>query len=176
MKNSDLLGLRNSLREVGEHKDTRFSYMIMKNEKKVQSACKSLDKAMTRDIEGRVQFEKERQELCMKHTKRDENGKPVIITDPITKGTSYDMKDMEEWNKVYTELSNKPEHKEYFKKLEEVRSENLNLLQAEAEKIDFHTMKLEDLPKDLTKKEMTIIEPFIDEGTAPKLTVVETDK
>ena len=134
MKNKDLFNLFNSLCNLSNLKGIKFSYGIIKNKKNIKNEIEILQNIIKPSQEF-IEFDKEREKLCKKYSKKDEKGEIII------KNNNYDIKSecKEIFNKEFDDL--KEQNKEFIIKREKQLEEYNKLLEEECN-IELHKIKI----------------------------------
>lgn len=152
MKRKDLGLAINALDNVSDIKGVKFAFTVLKNRKKIEKQLEE-DKPIFEEIlkptEGFIEYENKRIALCELHSEKDEDGKP------ITEGDKYKILDIQKFNDELFELTEK-----YTESVEDRKRqiEEYNSLMEENVDIDFQKISFENLPDDLTEKQLTSIE------------------
>jgi len=164
MKNLEVLVLWERLSKINDRKNTKFSYLILRNKKIIKDTVEALMAIQIQKIEGQDSFDKDRMNLCRAYAKKDEKGNPTLVQFAGTKVKSFDIEDMEGFNADMHKLLTSNRHAEYRENLERKTKEFDELLQCEAaDHGQFAKISLDDLPDDLTIEELEVIEQFIEE-------------
>jgi phosphopantetheinyl transferase (holo-ACP synthase) len=155
MKRKDIIGHIEALNGVSEIKGVKFAYTVLKNKKKFEKQIEE-DKEIFQKVltpsEDYKTYETKRIELCELHSIKDAEGKAVVEND---KYKLIDEKvftvDLEKLNTEFNDslVERKQQITEYTQLMEEVVN------------IEFIKLNLEDLPTDLTEKELESIEFMI---------------
>lgn len=153
MIKKEFVEIYRNLHQLGSLKGVRFSYFVNKNINIMKPEVEALDKALEAD-EGFNKFETERVELAKKHAKKDKKGKPVI------EDNGFVLEDTKEFDKEFTTL--KETHKESYAKREKQIEDYNNMLREEI-KFEFHKIKIEDMPEDISTAQMNGIYDLIQE-------------
>lgn len=153
MKKREARQLFINLRTLGELKGVKFAYGITKNINKLKPEIEALDKALEPTKEFQ-EFDKKRVELVKKHSRVDENGKPILKED-----NNYDVVNMGLFEKEFEEL--KKENQEVWDaRLAQI--EEFNKLLDEEINIEFYKIKLENVPENISTAQMSIITELIE--------------
>jgi len=155
MKNSELAPLHRALTNVGNLKGVKFSYAVAKNMSIIEKELEIIGE--TKAAKDFLEFDKQRQEkrlkLLEKHAKKDEDGKPIK-----KENGDYELESISKFTKEVSAL-----FEIEYEANKEVVDEYQKLLDQEAE-IEFHKVKLENVPEDITTGQMNLIFPIIDES------------
>lgn len=155
MKRKEITTILNSLNEVSEIKGVKFAFAILKNRKKLETQIEE-DKTIFEEIlkpsEGFKEFETKRVDICVLYSEKDENG------DPITENDQYKINELDKFNSELTLLSDK--YKEEIEGRYKQVSE-YNSLMEENIVIDFVKVNYEDLPSDISEKQLRGLEFMI---------------
>lgn len=152
----EVLNLKQGLESVSTLKGVKFAYAVSKNFKKITPEIEAFDDARKADKDFEA-YEKERMALCVKHSEKDKEGNPVMIKLP--NGQQYDIKDMVAFEKESKNLKDK--HNKAVDQREKQMADVEKLLQSEVS-IDFHKVKFEDIPNDITAVQLQSIDQMID--------------
>ena len=139
-------------RLAGRETSVRFHYLLLKNRRLIEPEVESIEKASVppKSIEA---FEEARIKLCESYCEKDDNGNPkqrMVQRDPNGPPQSQFVmvpETKEEFENLIEEL--KEEHKEALDQFEAKQKEVKDLLEAEVE-ITLHTIKLSEMPKELS--------------------------
>jgi len=155
MKRKEINLYLKSLNEVSEIKGVKFAFSIFKNRKKLENQIEE-DKTIFEEIlkpsDGFKEFESNRIDLCVKHSEKDDNG------NPITENDQYKIIDMDLFNSELNNLS------ELYKNDIDIRYKQVseyNKIMEEDIVIDFVKVDYNDLPEDVTEKQLRSIEFMI---------------
>ncbi len=154
MKKKDLLPLQAALIKLSTIRHTKFAYCIVKNLKKVQQETdiiRSLNKVSAEYTE----YEKKRIALCELYAEKNDKGVAII------EGSQYKIKSKKRFNTKLKALQE--EYKETIKEKEKRDSEMNELLMEEID-IEFHKIKVDSLPDELSGTDLMAIEDLIDAG------------
>jgi len=164
MKNRDILKIWDCLSIVGEHNNTMFNYVLLRNKRKMKDTVDVLKELQFHTkIDGHSEFEKDRLVLCVEHSHKNENGDPKMVAVPNTNIKTYDIADHEKFDEGVQKLLDSPKHDTYNKHVHKRHSEFEELLDKDAGEIDFIKISLVDLPSDLSTVELQAIELFVNE-------------
>ena len=132
----------------------KFNYALLKNKKKIQEELEILKTVIKPDKKAE-EFEKARIELCKEYCKKDKEGKEIIKQNKFV-GL--------ENNKEFTIAIDKLQetYKETLDKKEAQFKEYQTLLDEEVE-IKIHQVALNDVPKELTTKQLESIIEIVKE-------------
>ena len=165
LKNGELLNLYKALDQLGNLSGVKFAYGVSKNISLIKPEIELLEKALLPSNEYK-KFDDERIELVKKFTKKDKDGKPVMIRD-LVKGESYDIEEgkQAELDKEF-EVLKKANQKVYDLRQKQIE-EYLELLKVESQ-IKLHKIMLSDVPKEITVRQMHGLSEIItDEIVSP---------
>jgi len=152
MKRNDITAILNTLNEVSELKGVKFAFTVLKNRKKIESQIEE-DKLIFEEIlkpsEGFKEFETKRIDLCIYHSEKDDEG------NPITENDQYKIIDMDVFNEELKKLSDEYEEdvKNRYTQMEEYNS-----LMEEELTFDFKKLAFEDLPEEISEKQLRNLE------------------
>ena len=151
LKNKDLLRFRNGLNDVissGKYGEFKFSYAVSKTLRLVETAIADWQRSNKWGDEYK-EFDKKRQELVMKHAKKDKDGKPVTFQEGNAVKTF--IEDVDIFNGLLEKL-----RKKYAKavKDQETKNETFGKFLEEPTTVKIHTIPKDLVPKDITPKHM----------------------
>lgn len=158
IKNKELLNLDGALKSVGNLEGVRFAYAVSRNIARLKPEIESLHSSI-KPSEEFNNFDKARVELAEKHADKDEAGKPVIIKGK--NGEEYEIKDKKKFEKELEAL--KKEHKVAIDGRDKQIEDFNKMLEDEIE-FDAYTIKIEDVPKNITPQQMTGILGIIEDN------------
>ena len=157
MTNEVLTRFYMGLKNLANFTGVKFIWAVEKNELKLEREVKALEKGikMTEDYE---EYEKARIELCKEHAVKDNNKKPITIDNELNlrEGKTYLMKDQIVFENELKKLRESKEHKEACKAREEQLKQWNKLLEEEQEH-EIHFVDYEELPKTITKSQLSAI-------------------
>lgn len=140
MTNKELIELNNVLDQVSHIKGKQFAYAVFKNKSLIEEELKIFEK-LKRDPHPQYQdYENERTILCITHSKKDDNGEPVI------NAGKYDIEDLGVFQKEFDEL--KVKYQEVFDDLKQAEDEYNDFLNDES-KCELVKVSVSDLPDDI---------------------------
>ena len=151
LKNKDLVRFRNGLNDVissGKYGEFKFSYAVSKALRLVETELADLQKSNVWGDEYK-KYDKERQQLVMKHAKKDKDGKPITFQEgPALKAF---IEDEDIFNGLLEKL-----RKKYAKavKDQETKNETFGKFLEEPTTVKIHTIPKDLVPKDITPKHM----------------------
>lgn len=146
LKLKEVLDLNKALVDLNL-KGSKFSYAVAMNITRLKPEVDSI-MASNKQRDDFSAYDKERIELAKKHAEKDSSGRPIII------GNSYKLENQEEFQKEFTELKEK--HKEAIDYREQQNKELDELLETETV-IDLYKIGIEEVPEEITTKQMTDI-------------------
>lgn len=155
MKRKDIPTVLNTLNEVSEMKGVKFAFSVLKNRKTIESQMESdreiFEKILIATDEYK-DFEAKRIELCVLHSEKDDNGEPVVEND------QYKIIDTQKFGEELNTIS------EQFKDAIDGRQkqiEDYNSLMEDELTLEFKKVSFEDLPQDITEKQLRQLEFMI---------------
>lgn len=152
MTNLELVNLYESLTLLNL-KGVKFAYAVAKNINIIKPELKALSDAQ-KPSELYKEYEKERIELCKKMASKDEKGKPII------EENAYKFDDKEAFEAELDKLKKK--HKEAVEEREKQAKEVEELFSMKS-KIKLHKIKIDDVPQEISTKELSSIMFIIEE-------------
>lgn len=155
MTKQELITLYKGLNSLGDLKGVHFSYAVTRNINRLKQEIETLDKVMEVKDDYK-EFDTARLALLEEHSKKGEDGKPLLIED--AGGQRYDVQDT--FAAAFEAL--KEEHKEAIEAREAQIAEYNELLTTDTP-IDLFKVKLSLVPEEITAAQMFAIEPIIQE-------------
>jgi len=154
MTKKEFLILFENLNTLSSLRGANFAYCIAKNIKKMEPEVEAIVSAIT-PSERYKEYDKERIKLLKEKAKKDEEGNPVTKKENgiecfVLEGDRKELDDLiEKYNDAIEERKKQVE--EYLKMLES----NIEF--------DFHKIKVEEIPTDISVEEMLKIKDIIDD-------------
>lgn len=148
MKRRNFQTAMNALDAVSNLKGVKFAFTILKNKKIIEHKVEEEKDIFAKVLEMSErfkEFEEKRVSLCVKYSTKDENG------NPITTNEQYDIVDKDAFKNEYIPLMD--EYKDDLEARNKQMQEYENLLDEEIE-IEFKKVDFNDLPEDLTSKQL----------------------
>lgn len=152
MTNGELYGLAIGCTQVGNLKGIKFAYAVAKTKNLIKPLVEALEE-VKKPAENFQKFESERIKLCREHAEKDEKGQPKIM------GGVY-VGLGEEFNTELEKL--KEEHKQAIEEREQQMQDYAKLLEEEVD-VELHKVKLDEVPEDITGKQLEMLMPMIEE-------------
>jgi hypothetical protein len=154
MKNKDLYTLSQGLESVGNLVGVTFGYAVNKNKRIIKGEIEVLEESI-KTSEGFSEFRKKQEEIVKKYAKKDEKGEFII------KNFNYDIIGNEQ--EIETAIA--PLKEEYKEVIEarETQIKGYNELLEKESGIKLYMVKKEDLPKDITAKQLEGIFDIVEE-------------
>ena len=153
VKRVELFGLLQALGTLGNLSGVKFAYALIKNKKKIQAELDTL-KETVKPSNKLQEYENKRVELCKQYCEKDKEGKPVIKNNSYS-GLDVNVKFDAEIKKLKEEYKTELDNRE-----KQVKEYN-KLLQEKVE-IELHKIAVDDLPKDITSKQLESLWLIID--------------
>ena len=155
MKRKDIPAILNALDDVSELKGVKFAFAVLKNRKIFESQIEE-DKAIFEKIltpsDDFKEFETKRIELCVDYSEKDENGLPIIENE------QYKILDFSKFDVELNILSEK--HKEAIDARKK-QIDDYNSLMEEELVLEFKKISIEELPNDVSEKQLRVLEFMI---------------
>ena len=148
MKRRDLYTHLQSLDAVKDLKGVKFAYSILKNKRRIEEEIKLFEEVI-KPNPGFEEYERKRIVLCEIHSEKTEQGNPVIV------GDKYKLIDVDVFNIELEKL------KEGYQDVINERINQINeynLILDEDIHIDMMKISFNDLPLDITSKQLESIE------------------
>lgn len=170
MKNKDILRLYQGLQAVKDLPGAKFAYAVGRNLSKVKPVAESIEKALKVPAEYKKyeeEYERRRLAICKELAKPDDKGEPVTEIYEDAQGRKrkkYVFEDQAVFEKKYEEMVKdiKAEYSALFVEIEKNHMEYLQFLDEEAEVLNFHTVKPENLPESITGEQIEAINEIIE--------------
>lgn len=144
MKRRDLYNYYESLNNVGDLKGVKFAYSVIKNKKVIEEEIKILEEVVKPNPEFE-NYERERITLCENHSEKDENGNAIIIDN------KYKIIDQIKFDEELNIL--KEGYNEFIaERMKQINDYNKML--DEETNIDFSKLNYNDIPNDITTKQL----------------------
>jgi len=156
MINRKLKDIHNGIVSCQDLPGVKFSYAMAKNKKKIEGESANFQEAMKMSEEYQ-KYDKERITLAEKHSKKDKDGNPITITN-IQGAKSFDIIDMDKFEKDFAVIKGK--NKEVLNKRVKQMEEFEKLMDEEV-KIKLTTVKIDDLPQEITTKQIEALNELI---------------
>lgn len=156
MKNKDLIALFQGIQSVEHLRGAKFSYAMAKNKRVLVAELEDVQKAFQPSESYRV-YDQERLSICKKMSKKDPSG-TAMMDDAGT----YDIEDREAFDVAIENLRVK--HIEALEERKEQEKDYSALLEEPINGIEFHKIKEECLPDDISTAQVDAIYELIDEG------------
>ena len=153
MKKSDMLHFNKILNELIDAPGANFAYAATINKETMRKEIKAIEKAgePSKDF---VKYENERQDLCKKMCRKDGEGKPVI------KSNEYLIEDRPAFDKKLDKL--KKTHKIVIDQRDK-QIADVNKMLEEDITIGLKQIKLVDVPKNITGRQMGVLVKMVKE-------------
>lgn len=158
MKNKEIFGLRSVLEELSEIKGKSFAYAVYKNKELLDKEIEIINKLKKEPHPDYINYENERQLLCIKHSEKNELNEPLFNYNPD--GTqSYKIIDIDKFNEEYTLINDK--YTDVLKDMLDSKKEFEDFLEKESD-IVLKKVSIRDLPDDITASFFEKIKYMID--------------
>lgn len=154
VKRVELMQLGNSFNAVSDLKGVKFAYAILKNKKIIANELEVLQTLAKPNPKFR-EYETKRVALCEEYCDKDEKGKPKVEKNNYV-GLEENEKFKEELNKL------QEEYKSVLDNQNKKREEYITLMQEEIE-IDLYKVILDNLPEDITPKQLESIKLIVED-------------
>ena len=149
----DVLTIGNKLRTLVGLKGAKLAFAIAKNMHRIEAEAKALAAAIE-PSEKFQEYENRRQDLCMKHCKNDESGKPLVDNG------AYIMIDQKLYEEDLDKL--KEEFKEAVEERESQEKEYSQLLKEDSS-VELFKINEKLIPKDITVEQMHALMYIVEE-------------
>jgi hypothetical protein len=154
--NKDMIGFVEKAGDLDGLKGVKFCYAVAKNKNKfvaeieVLNESNKLGKTFTKTQE---EFESKRLELNTKYCKKDAENNPVMTN------RNYVIENRAAFDKEYKKLTE--EYKDLLAEIKRLEENSNELLKLEC-KVELFKIKFDEIPADITVKQMNIIEPLVE--------------
>ena len=156
MTRKEILQLNKALNSTGKLSGVRFSYAVSKNVDILKPEIDALIKSVE-PSEQYQEYEEKRVEIAKSHAKKNKEGKELVnIREDGNQ--EYQIKDQKAFEKELKKLQ--AEHKDAIDGREK-QYEEYNKMLEESVDVNLHTIKLNDIPEDITTAQMHSILPMI---------------
>lgn len=159
MKRENVVGVFGVMNILSEEKTTaKGAYAIAKNKKIAEAEVKAIQEAQQKVTmpETFQEYEKKRIELCEEVSDKDENGNSIKINN----GQQFAIPE-ERQEEFATKLAAlREEYKEAIEAKDKVEKDFFDLLSEEVE-IEFHRVKIDDLPNNITASQIEVLGDII---------------
>ena len=153
MKKKELIELNKGLIDVSKLEGVKFAYAVAKNKAKIKSELESLVESI-KPSEKFQEHEIERVKICENHAKKDDNDQVVIKEDRYVivneKKLNSEIKKLMDKNKEIID-----QRKKQLKEYEDLLDEDST--------IEFHKIKLDQVPDNITGEQLEAILCIVDE-------------
>ena len=154
MLKKDLFQLQKILNSLKNIQNTRFSYVVLKNLRKINAEIEVLDNLQQMNDNIIREYEEERIALCIQHAEKNDKDEPVI------ENNRYRMLDMDAFSKELEELRSK--YEEDINAHSKGQEEYTRLLMERCD-IDFYKIKYDNLPDNLTTLQLELLLNIIED-------------
>jgi len=160
MKNHELYGLVEGIRQNYVYKEGKFQVLIRKDEKFIIEELKLMEEVRKYD-EDYKKYEEEVTELLKESALKDENGNPKLLPNRNPNIKEYDIpRDKIEQVKKKREALTK-KHQEAVDKQKKKEEEFIKLMNEECD-LEFLLIPESRLPSDINGEHLAMIDPLID--------------
>jgi len=146
MKNKELFELREALNDVDYIKGKTFAFAVFKNKQMLDSEIEAINSIKKDPGEDYIKYEQERTDLCILHSEKDDNGKPLFDYGPNGQ-QSFKIKDMKMFEEEYAKLAEA--NKDMLNAINENKKEFEEFLEKESD-IQLKKISIDDLPEDIS--------------------------
>jgi len=158
MKNKELFTIFGAINNLSNIKSVKFAYCLSKNKKTISDEIKHIQDSVEKldEVNSKIEkeFEDKRIALVTEYADKDSNDQPII------ENNNYKITNISEFNEKFAEL--KKEYPEFLKKRQDITDNNNKLLDEESE-LEFHKIKVDNLPDELSLNDLDLISEFIEE-------------
>lgn len=158
MKNKDLFNLLQTLDGLIDIKGKAFAYCIYKNKEKIKDEIEVFKKLQKEPHPDFVNYDNERNLLCIMHAKKDEHQNPIIVSNPDG-SQRYDIEDMGTFQSEYNELIDK--YRYVIDEMETAQKEYNEFLERETNVV-LNKIKVTDLPDDVSARFLEQVKDMIE--------------
>ena len=156
MRNRDVLRVWGGLSKITDKKNTKFSFVVLRNKKLLKDVVESLKTIQVQKVDGYDDFNEDRLKLCEKYAEKDEHGQPI----QVKQGGEFVFKisNQKEFGDGILKLFDL--HENYKENLKQ-KQKAFDKLQDEDVDINLIKIDINELPSDLTESEISLIEEII---------------
>lgn len=148
MKNKEIFELRQALDGLEDIKGKSFAYAVLQNKDLLDKEIETINKLRGAPQQEYIDYENERQLLCITHSEKNENNEPILTYNP--NGTqSFKIIDIDKFNEEYKVIHTK--YESALKEKEEEDKSFLDFLEKENE-IILKKVSIRDLPDDINER------------------------
>jgi hypothetical protein len=151
---NELDQLHNGLKLVENLRGMKFAYCVAKNKRLIEQELKILEDIL-KSTNAFREYETKRIQVCEKNCVKDPSGKPILDKNgnfDILNKASFDS----EMNPLMEQYKDTIDHRK--KQVDEFQE-----MMGKQVEVEVHQIKLEDIPQDITPKQMDIIMPLVKE-------------
>lgn len=157
IKKREVIKLHKELSHMKDYEHFRFTYAIERNIEKLATIIKPLEKIEMANLDIIEEYTKERIELCRTHCVKDDKGNPILVDDGEGNLTSFDFpKDKKDIFEKELNLL-KQKHKEHIDTFDTNMKKLNEMLDNDDEEFIEYTIKLEHIPPNITKKDLSTV-------------------
>jgi hypothetical protein len=155
VRRSELFKIREVLEAMPKGDRFKFSYAVAKNLRKVKTEIEDMEKAREPEQEI-IEYERKRIALCQQYAKQL-NGAPMVVSNSFV----IDEEKQADFNHEMKELQDR--YKDAIERgSRKMLDYQVNL--RESVDVEFHRVKLEDVPSDILPKDLEVILDWVIEG------------
>jgi len=153
MKRTELLTLNETFDRLAKVAETRFAYLIVKNQRAIKDEVESIN-AARKPPEGFDKFQQERQNLINEFAAKDDKGNPIKVGET---GVKLD-------NSVEFQRQAKLLEQKYETMLTALTAKEIEVVKFLGEDIEvtLQNIHMKYLPKDLTPMDINALFPVLD--------------
>lgn len=156
---NDISRLFQGLDSVSHIRHLRFSYAVTKNLRFLREELETLQKVVDIPEEAKP-YDNKRLELAKQYATKDADGNPV----KINSGRSYDFTSANyaDFEKALEKVQGQKDFKDSYSAFKQ-HNEKVKEFMEETIEINYHIIKYEDLPLDLSAAQLDMIFEFVSE-------------
>ena len=145
MKNREIYELRKSLEDLSNIKGKTFAYTVFKNKEILDKEIEIINQLKKEPHPDYMNYENERQLLCIKHAEKDDNNNPVLVYNPDGSQV-FKIKDLKTFNEEYAEVAEK--YKETIDDMNLTKKEFEDFLEKDSD-VELKKVSIDELPEDI---------------------------
>jgi hypothetical protein len=154
MKNRDLIMLVQVLAQFTNVKGKDFAYAVFKNKQLIEQEIKIFDQMKKQPHPDYMNYEQERQLVCINYADKDENGNPVV------ENNHYKISSMGDFQKEMDAVRDK--YKEVISDIENSNKEFEEFLDKDAD-VKLVKVAVKDLPESISAEDIDKLAPILKE-------------
>ncbi len=157
MKNKNVIELLSLLRSdvISNSKGKEFAYAVIKNIDILEKEAKIFEQLNQKQPHPDfINFENERQIVCIKHSKKDENGNPIIMND------QYQIENVPLFDIEMKEVQEK--YKEVIQHQQDTQKEFIDFMEKDVT-LELVKISINDVPNEITPNMLKVLKYMIND-------------